>query len=138
MPSVRFALHDSLLRDRSLLGILYSGTRNKLLQLKKLITLSPAIDICKSTEETTQQLEFMTENPDEVLALKGTSNDRARHRFSRGARTSTNLIRAVVNTAEEHTREVASFVLLLAKRARNVASRTISQMFTSEEKGTNH
>ena len=61
----------------------------------------------------------MTENPDEVLALKGTSNDRAKHRISRGARTSPNLIPAVVNTAEEHTREVASFVLLLAKRARN-------------------
>ena len=109
-----------------------------MLQLKKLITLSPAIDICKSTEETTQQTNFMTENPDEVLALKGTSNDRAKHRISRGARTSPNLIPAVVNTAEEHTREVASFVLLLAKRARNVASQTISQMFTSEEKGTNH
>ena len=131
-------MHDSLLRDRSLLGILYSRMRKKLLQLKKLITLSPAIDICKSTEETTQQMNFMTENPDEVLALKGTSNDRAKHRISRGARTSPNLIRAVVNTAEEHTREVASFVLLLAKRARNVASQTISQMFTSEEKGTNH
>ena len=109
-----------------------------MLQLKKLITLSPAIDICKSTKETTQQMNFLTENPDEVPALKGTSNDRAKHRISRGASTSPNLIRAVVNTAEEHTREVASFALLLAKRARNVASQTISQMFTSEEKGTNH
>ena len=41
-------LHDSLVRDRLVLGIRNSGTRKKLVQEKKL-TLSRAIDICKSS-----------------------------------------------------------------------------------------
>ncbi|XP_068696020.1 uncharacterized protein [Montipora foliosa] len=48
-------LHDSLVHDRLVLGIRNSGTRKKLLQEKKL-TLSRAIDICKSSEATSQQM----------------------------------------------------------------------------------
>ena len=56
-------LHDSLLRERLVIGIRNSGTRKKLLQEKKL-TLSLAVDICKSSEVTTMKL--MKEKPEKV------------------------------------------------------------------------
>ena len=65
-------LHDSLVRDRLLLGIRNSGTRKKLLEEKKL-TLSRAIDICKSSEATSQQMKTMAEKPEDVLAFDSTS-----------------------------------------------------------------
>ena len=65
-------LHDSLVRDRLLLGIRNSGTRKKLLQEKKL-TLSRAIDICKSSEATSRQMKTMAEKPEDVVAFDSTS-----------------------------------------------------------------
>ena len=55
-------LHDSLIRDRLVLGIKDQNTRKLLLQKKKL-TLSNAVEICRSAEATTQQLRDLGEDP---------------------------------------------------------------------------
>ena len=52
-------LHDSLIRDRIVLGIRDHMTRKRLLQERKL-SLQVSIDICKSRETTSNQLKSMT------------------------------------------------------------------------------
>lgn len=55
-------LHESLIRDRLVLGIKDQGTRKLLLQKKKL-TLAQAVEICRSAEATTRQLRDIGEDP---------------------------------------------------------------------------
>ena len=52
-------LHDSLLRDRIVLGVQENATRKHLLQERKL-TLSAAIDICKSRELTSTHMKALS------------------------------------------------------------------------------
>ena len=53
-------LHDSLLRDRIVLGVNDPNTRKKLLQERDL-TLDRCIDICKGMEATKHQIKAMEE-----------------------------------------------------------------------------
>eukprot|EP00057_Strongylocentrotus_purpuratus_P007672 XP_011662146.1 PREDICTED: uncharacterized protein K02A2.6-like [Strongylocentrotus purpuratus] len=63
-------LQESLLRDRVVLGIRDHGTRRLLLQKRKL-TLSQAIDICRSAEATASQLrELGEESRDSVHGVR--------------------------------------------------------------------
>ena len=74
-------LHDSLLRDRIVLGVKEPALRKKLLQEGKL-TLEKAIDICKSGETTAQHLKDLAAakdpNADEVHTLKHRSEKKLR------------------------------------------------------------
>ena len=63
-------LHDSLIRDRLVLGILDNGTRKLLLQKKKL-TLKEAISICKGAEATQTQMKSMGSASPSVHSVKG-------------------------------------------------------------------
>lgn len=68
-------LHDSIIRDRIVLGVRSKQLRKRLLQERKL-TLSKCIDICRSTEATSSQLQ----------AISGTETEdvnKIRHRDSR-------------------------------------------------------
>ncbi|CAB3981462.1 Hypothetical predicted protein [Paramuricea clavata] len=51
-------LEDDLIRDRIVMGIRDDATRKKLLQVAKL-TLTQCVDICRSYEKTSKQLESM-------------------------------------------------------------------------------
>ena len=74
-------LHDSLLRDRIVLGVKEPALRKKLLQERKL-TLEKAIDICKSGETTAQHLKDLAAakdpNVNEVHTLKHRSEKKLR------------------------------------------------------------
>ena len=78
-------LHDSLIRDRLVLGIKDESIRKKLLQEKKL-SLSRAVDIGRSSETTTMWLKELknkatTAGTDEeinVLKSKRTNNEKSR------------------------------------------------------------
>ena len=59
-------LENDLIRDRVVMGIRDNTTRKKLLQVAKL-SLSQCIDVCRSYEKISQQLESMKSN--EVQAL---------------------------------------------------------------------
>jgi hypothetical protein len=61
-------LEDNLIRDRIVLGVRHNSTRKKLLQVSKL-TLQQSIDICRSCEKTSKQLESMKAEGEEVLAV---------------------------------------------------------------------
>ena len=54
-------LENDLIRDRVVMGIRDNTTRKKLLQVAKL-SLSQCIDVCRSYEKTSQQLESMKSN----------------------------------------------------------------------------
>ena len=54
-------LENDLIRDRIVMGIRDNTTRKKLLQVAKL-SLSQCIDVCRSYEKTSQQLESMKSN----------------------------------------------------------------------------
>ena len=81
-------LHDSLLRDRIVLGVKEPALRKKLLQERKL-TLEKAIDICKSGETTAQHLKDLAApkdpNANEVHTLKHRSEKKLR-RDSKGVK----------------------------------------------------
>ena len=51
-------LHDSLLRDRLVMGIRDKGTRKKLLEITNL-TLQQTVDICRAAEATDARLESL-------------------------------------------------------------------------------
>ena len=51
-------MHDSLLRDRLVMGIRDKSTRNKLLQITNL-TLQQTVDICRVAEATDARLEYL-------------------------------------------------------------------------------
>jgi len=71
-------VEESAIRDRVVLGIRDDATRKKLLQFRKL-DLMKAIDICRSAEATTKQLEEIT-TPEDVNAMSGSSrNQRGGH-----------------------------------------------------------
>ena len=121
-------LHDSLVRDRLVLGIRNSGTRKKLLQEKKL-TLSRAIDICKSSEATSQQMKTMAEKPEEVLAFDSASKgkfNKSPFKDARGPRLA-NVDIVVVNT-----NEAAPRALLTGKLV--AENQIISQAFAHKGK----
>ena len=61
------AAEESTIRDRIVLGIRDDATRKKLLQTRKL-TLTQAVDICRSSEATMRQLKTMTA-PEDVQAM---------------------------------------------------------------------
>ena len=73
-------LEDNLIRDRIVIGVKDNSTRKKLLQVSKL-TLQQSIDICRSLEKTTKQLESMKTEGEEVRAV-----DRQRYK-EQGKRT---------------------------------------------------
>ena len=58
-------LHDSLIRDRVLVGIQGQNSRKKLLQKRKL-TLKMTIDICRSDEATSNHMRSMGGSPDQI------------------------------------------------------------------------
>jgi hypothetical protein len=72
-------LHDSLIRDRIVIGIIDTATRQKLLSTKKL-KLEDAIDIARAREATNTQLQEMdnTDNTEEVHAFGKKSDHRKR------------------------------------------------------------
>ena len=63
------ALHDELLRDRIVVGVNDNGARSRLLREKKL-TLDQAVTMCKTSEQTRNQLRTM--NPTEENAQSNT------------------------------------------------------------------
>ena len=73
-------LEDNLIRDRIVIGVKDNSTRKRLLQVSKL-TLQQSIDICRSLEKTTKQLESMKTEGEEVRAV-----DRQRYK-EQGKRT---------------------------------------------------
>ena len=107
-------LHDSLIRDRLVLGIRDESIRKKLLQEKKL-SLSRAVDIGRSGETTTMRLKELknkaaTAGTDEeinVLKTKRTNNEKSRRE------------RATILTDEEIAQS-------MDRHARNVAAGMIS------------
>ena len=66
-------LLDSLIRDRIVVGIRDNGTRKRLLQEAKL-TLNKCIDICRSSEATSAQLQAMGNQED----LKFVADDKSK------------------------------------------------------------
>ncbi len=75
-------LEKTLLRDRVVLGIRHNSVRKKLLQERNL-TLTKAVDICRSSETTSKQLRNMTslnEKPadHEIKAIRGQSQKNRR------------------------------------------------------------
>ena len=62
-------LEDNLIRDRIVMGIKDNSTRKKLLQVSKL-TLQQSIDICRSCEKTSKQLESMTAEGEQLFAVR--------------------------------------------------------------------
>ena len=76
-------LHESLLRDRVVLGIQDNSVRKKLLQERQL-HLAKALDICRSSETTASQLKSMSDitskpSADEIKLLKK-QNDKGESR----------------------------------------------------------
>jgi hypothetical protein len=61
-------LHDSLIRDRLVLGINDNATKKKLLQDRKL-TLSKAIDICRSNETMKKQLKSLKQSNEDGINM---------------------------------------------------------------------
>jgi hypothetical protein len=61
-------LHDSLIRDRLVLGINDNATQKKLLQDRKL-TLTKAIDICRSNERMKKQLKSLKQSNEEGINM---------------------------------------------------------------------
>ena len=74
-------LHDSLLRDRTVIGVKEPALRKKLLQERQL-TLEKAIDIGKSGETTGQRLKDLAAatdpNNNDIHALKQRSEKKPR------------------------------------------------------------
>lgn len=63
------AMHDSLLRDRIVIGIRDQATREKLLQERDL-TLQACIDHCRSAESTSHQMRAMGEETTDAHAVR--------------------------------------------------------------------
>ena len=84
-------LRQSLIRDRLVLGIKDQHTRKVLLQ-KKDLTLSTAIDICRSAEATTSQLKELGEDPT-VHAIRRKPREKNTERRRASRPTGTNMIR---------------------------------------------
>ncbi|XP_067047046.1 uncharacterized protein [Acropora muricata] len=64
---------DEILRDRLVLGVRDDKVRERLLRVNDL-TLSKAIDICKSSEQTNQQLKMITSGTEEAVGAVETEN----------------------------------------------------------------
>ena len=71
-------LHDTLIKDRIVLGVKSKQLRKRLLQERKL-TLSKCVDICRSSEATTSQLQ----------AISGTDNEEINRLKQRDSRFNT-------------------------------------------------
>ena len=67
-------LRDSLIRDRLVIGINDSATQKKLLQDRKL-TLSKAIDLCRSSETTRKQIKKLHEASEEAISAIKTNRN---------------------------------------------------------------
>ena len=68
-------LHDSLIRDRLVIGISENTTQKKLLQDRKL-TLSRAIDICRSSETTRKQIKKLHETQTSEEAINAVKDNK--------------------------------------------------------------
>lgn len=60
---------DEILRDRLVLGVRDEKLRERLLRVNDL-TLTKAVDICKASEQTSQQLKLITNGAEESVQLK--------------------------------------------------------------------
>ena len=73
-PDVILALYKTLIRDRIVVGVRENALRKKMLMTKNL-TLDNSVDICRSFEETSRQVQSMTLPREELHAIgKGAYN----------------------------------------------------------------
>lgn len=74
-------LHDSLIKDRIVLGIRDTNTQKRLLRQRKL-TLEECINICRSNEATTSQMKSMEQSP-QIDEINKVGDRRKRQNFKK-------------------------------------------------------
>ena len=80
-------LHDSLIRDRIVLGIKDSGARKRLLQQQQL-TLQRCIDICKASEASNTQIKSLGQSVKEDVRKVKEKNKKSKRETDAGAKES--------------------------------------------------
>ena len=124
-------LEDNLIRDRIVMGIKDNSTRKKLLQVSKL-TLQQSIDICRSCEKTSKQLESMTAEGEQLFAVRREQSREQNPRRRNEKRVEEALS---VNSATRLTLEINSNAQHGAKYAPRAKERITSQSSVRLKKG---
>lgn len=110
-------LRDSLIKDRIVCGIADNGLRERLLREKDL-TLDKAIDLCRASQSSREQVKELAKTEMAVHAVK----TKEQHKKRQGKHKKTKWWKAAVRNVEAATRR--EHVQLLGKRAIIVAKET--------------